>query len=74
VPSDYGAVLSTLTETIASGHGSRPNGDVLAVTGVAPTPYAEFAVKTAAAWSKRMSDKKYAAFEPARPYFEYHSL
>jgi uncharacterized protein YbjT (DUF2867 family) len=51
VPSDYGAVLRSLTEAIASGHGSRPNGDVLAVTGVAPMPYAEFAVKTAAAWS-----------------------
>jgi hypothetical protein len=50
VPADYGAVLRSLTETIANGHGSRPNGDVLAATCVAPTRFAEFASKTAPAW------------------------
>ena len=50
LPADYGEVLRSLTETIASGHGSRPNGDVLAATGVAPTRFAEFAAKTAPAW------------------------
>ena len=50
VPAEYGEVLRTLTETIASGHGSRPNGDVLAVTGAAPIGFAEFAAQTAPAW------------------------
>jgi uncharacterized protein YbjT (DUF2867 family) len=27
IPPEYGAVLRQLTETIASGHGSRPNGN-----------------------------------------------
>jgi hypothetical protein len=31
----YGEVLRTLTGTIASDRGSRPNGDVLATTGAA---------------------------------------
>jgi uncharacterized protein YbjT (DUF2867 family) len=51
VPADYGAVLRTLTETIAAGHGSRPNDDVQTVTGAAPASFAEFARRTAAAWS-----------------------
>jgi uncharacterized protein YbjT (DUF2867 family) len=50
VPADYGEILRSLTETIACGHGSGPNGDVLAATGVAPTRFAEFAAKTASAW------------------------
>jgi uncharacterized protein YbjT (DUF2867 family) len=50
LPADYGAVLRSLTETIASGQGSRPNGDVLAVTGVAPMHFAEFAANTVPAW------------------------
>jgi uncharacterized protein YbjT (DUF2867 family) len=50
VPADYGQVLRSLSETIASGHGSRPNGDVLAATGAAPTRFADFAAQTAPAW------------------------
>ncbi|TYL43661.1 NmrA family NAD(P)-binding protein [Dickeya sp. ws52] len=50
VPAEYGEVLRLLTETIASGRGSRPNNDVLTVTGKAPISFAEFAAKTSAAW------------------------
>jgi hypothetical protein len=42
--------LRPLTETLASGNGARPNGDVLAVTGTAPVTFAEFAAKAAPAW------------------------
>jgi uncharacterized protein YbjT (DUF2867 family) len=51
VPAEYGAVLRMLTETIASGHGSRPNDNVEKATGAAPTSFADFARRTAAAWS-----------------------
>jgi uncharacterized protein YbjT (DUF2867 family) len=50
VPAEYGEVLRALTETIASGRGSQPNGDVLAATGAAPVSFADFAAKTAPAW------------------------
>lgn len=50
VPADYGEVLRTLSETIASGRGSRPNNDVLTATGKAPTRFADFAAQTAAVW------------------------
>jgi uncharacterized protein YbjT (DUF2867 family) len=50
VPAEYGAVLRTLTETIADGGGAQPNDDVLAVTGAAPIGFADFAAKTAPAW------------------------
>jgi uncharacterized protein YbjT (DUF2867 family) len=50
VPAEYGEVLRTLTETIASGRGSQPNNDVLTPTGNAPIRFAEFTTKTAAAW------------------------
>ena len=50
VPADYGEVLRTLTETIASGRGSQPNGYVLAATCAAPTSFADFAAMTAPAW------------------------
>ena len=50
VPAEYGEVLRAHTETIASGRGSRPNGDVLAATGAAPVSFADFAAKTAPAW------------------------
>ncbi|MGH3694523.1 MAG: hypothetical protein ACRDRX_11165 [Pseudonocardiaceae bacterium] len=53
VPADYGDMLRLLTETIASGHGSRPNDDVQTVTGVAPTSFADFAVRTVQAWMPR---------------------
>ncbi len=39
-----------LTATIASGHGSQPNDDVLTATGTTPTSFTEFATDTAAAW------------------------
>jgi hypothetical protein len=51
VPAEYGAVLRMLTETIASGHGSRPSSDVEKVTGAAPVSFADFARRTAAAWA-----------------------
>lgn len=50
VPAEYGEVLRSLTATIASGHGSRPNDDVLVATGAAPTRFEEFAANTAPAW------------------------
>lgn len=50
VPAEYGEVLRILTETIASGRGSRPNNDVLTATGAAPTRFVGFAASTAAAW------------------------
>ena len=40
-----------LTETVASGHGSRPNNDVQRVTGMPPISFAEFARRTAQAWA-----------------------
>jgi uncharacterized protein YbjT (DUF2867 family) len=51
VPADYGVMLNWLTATIASGHGSRPNDDVLRVTGSAPTSLADFAHRNARAWA-----------------------
>jgi hypothetical protein len=50
VPAECGEVLRALTATIASGHGSQPNDDVLAATGTKPTSFREFGAKTAAAW------------------------
>jgi hypothetical protein len=50
VSTEYGQVLCTLTETIASGRGSQPNGDVLAATGAAPIGFADLAAKTAPVW------------------------
>jgi uncharacterized protein YbjT (DUF2867 family) len=46
VPAAYGDVLRMLTETIASGHGSRPDNDVQNVTGRAPVSFADFARRT----------------------------
>jgi hypothetical protein len=43
-------MLQMLTETIASGRGSRPNDDVEKVTGAPPTSFTNFARGTAAAW------------------------
>lgn len=50
VPSGYGDVLRTLTQTIADGHGSRPNEDVLTVSGQPPIHFEKFAAQTAGAW------------------------
>jgi uncharacterized protein YbjT (DUF2867 family) len=52
VPAGYGEALRALTETIASGHGARPNGDVLAATGTQPSSFADFAAETAPAWKQ----------------------
>jgi uncharacterized protein YbjT (DUF2867 family) len=52
VPAGYGAVLRMLTETIASGHGSRPSNDVEKAAGAAPASFADFAQRTAAAWAE----------------------
>ena len=51
VPAAYGERLRMLTETIASGHGSRPNNDVHNVTGRPPISFANFARRTAQAWA-----------------------
>jgi uncharacterized protein YbjT (DUF2867 family) len=53
VPAEYGEMLRMLTETIASGHGSRPNNDVQNVTGVPPVSFADFARRTAQAWAQQ---------------------
>jgi hypothetical protein len=44
-------MLRFLTETIASGAGSRPNDDVQRVTGTLAISFADFAQRTAAAWT-----------------------
>src|SRR6266702_4317862 len=49
VPAAYGQMLRMLTETIASGRGSRPNNDVQNVTGMPPISFADFARRTAQA-------------------------
>ena len=51
VPAAYGEMLRWLTETVASGNGSRPTDDVRKVTGVPPTTFAEFARRSAQAWT-----------------------
>lgn len=53
VPAAYGQMLRMLTETIASGHGSRPNNDVQNVTGMPPISFADFARRTAHAWARQ---------------------
>ena len=53
VPAEYGEMLQILTETIASGRGSRPNGDVEKVTGAPPTSFNDFARRTVAAWTEK---------------------
>jgi uncharacterized protein YbjT (DUF2867 family) len=50
VPAEYGAMLRLLSETVASGRGSQPNGDVQQVTGTPAISFADFARRTAAAW------------------------
>jgi hypothetical protein len=51
VADEYSEMLRMLTETVAPGHGSRPNSDVLRVTGVPPISFADFARRTAQAWA-----------------------
>jgi uncharacterized protein YbjT (DUF2867 family) len=55
VPAEYGEMLTLLTETIASGNGSRPNDDVHTVTGAPPTSFTEFAQRTASAWAAEVA-------------------
>ena len=50
VPSEYGAILRMLTQTVASGMGSRPNDNVEKITGKPPATFAEFARRTRQAW------------------------
>lgn len=50
VPSEYGAVLRQLTETIASGRGACANDTVEKVTGSAPRSFSDFARHTVNAW------------------------
>jgi uncharacterized protein YbjT (DUF2867 family) len=50
IPSEYGAVLRQLTETIASGRGSRPNGIVEKITGTRAHTFRNFAHNSAKAW------------------------
>jgi uncharacterized protein YbjT (DUF2867 family) len=52
VPAEYGEMLQMLTETVASGHGSRPNDDIEKVIGAPPGNFTDFAKRTAAAWSR----------------------
>jgi len=51
VPASYRVMLDWLTATIASGRGSRPNDDVLRVTGSPPAGFADFAHRNARAWA-----------------------
>ena len=51
VPAEYGEMLRMLTETIASGMGSRPNDNVQTVTGAPPIRFADFARRSAPAWT-----------------------
>jgi hypothetical protein len=44
-------MLQMLTDTVASGRGSRPNDDIEKVTGAPPTSFTDFARRTAAAWA-----------------------
>jgi uncharacterized protein YbjT (DUF2867 family) len=51
VPADYGETLRMLTQTIASGNGSLPNDNVERVTGAPPMKFADFARRSAHAWT-----------------------
>ncbi len=51
VPADYGEMLRMLTETVASGNGSRPNHNVEELTGGPPIKFADFARRNAQAWT-----------------------
>jgi uncharacterized protein YbjT (DUF2867 family) len=51
VPADYAVMLRWLTGTIISGNGSRPNDDIIRVTGSPPVSFQDFAKRSAASWS-----------------------
>lgn len=50
IPPEYEPVLRQLTETVASGHGSRPNGTVQRITGLPSRTFRNFAHENANAW------------------------
>jgi uncharacterized protein YbjT (DUF2867 family) len=50
VPAEYGEMLRMLTETVASGMGSRPDDNVERITGRPPVTFAGFARRTAQEW------------------------
>lgn len=50
IPPEYGAALRRLTETVASGHGSRPNRTVEKITGTPAHTFRHFAHNNANAW------------------------
>jgi uncharacterized protein YbjT (DUF2867 family) len=58
IPADYGAVLRQLTETIASGNGSRPGDTVERITGAPARTFRDFARKNAAAWNNAAASKE----------------
>jgi hypothetical protein len=43
-------MLRLLTSAVASGNGSRPNDDVLTVTGRPPISFLDFAAQAAPVW------------------------
>jgi uncharacterized protein YbjT (DUF2867 family) len=51
VPAEYGEMLRMLTETVASGRGSRPNDNVEQITGAPPVRFADFARRAVQAWT-----------------------
>ena len=53
VPAEYGDTLRILTETVASGKGSRPNDTVEKVAGTPPITFADFANRGSQAWTPR---------------------
>jgi uncharacterized protein YbjT (DUF2867 family) len=50
VPADYAVMLRWLTGAIISGNGSKPNDDIVKVTGRPPTTFLDFARRSAHAW------------------------
>lgn len=50
-PAEYGEMPRMLTETIASGLGSRPNDNLEKVIGAPPIRFADFARRAPQAWA-----------------------
>ncbi|WP_030452793.1 NmrA family NAD(P)-binding protein [Herbidospora cretacea] len=53
LPEDYAVMLRWLTDTIISGNGSVPTGNVEQVTGRRPTTFREFAERNAHVWRRQ---------------------
>jgi uncharacterized protein YbjT (DUF2867 family) len=51
VPADYAVMLRWLTGAVVARNGSRPTGDIEAVTGRPPASFEAFARRNAAAWT-----------------------